>query len=177
MSFNYDNRPVRGVTGFINSTFVINLTDRRNLSLFYQYSFTAGIFFCIKSGTCQSRKQPKKFKVNFRKWHVSKLNLIFLLSRSVSKAPVSRLIKNSTQETYLHFISFHLRLGFFFCIKSGTCQSRKQPKKFKVNFRKWHVSKLNLIFLPSRSVTKAPVSRLINNSTPPHKPNSRPSSN
>ena len=177
MSFNYDNRPVREVTGFIYSTFVINLTDRRNLSSFYQYSFTAEIFFCIKSGTCQSRKQPKKFKVNFRKWHVSKLNLIFLLSRSVTKAPVSRLIKNSTQETYLHFISIHLRLGFFFCIKSGTCQSRKQPKKLKVNFRKWHVSKLNLIFLPSRSVTKAPVSRLINNSTPPHKPNSRPSSN
>ena len=136
-----------------------------------------GYFFCIKSGTCQSRKQPKKFKVNFRKWHVSKLNLVFLLSRSVTKAPVSRLIKNSTQETYLHFISIHLRLGFFFCIKSGTCQSRKQPKKLKVNFRKWHVSKLNLIFLPSRSVTKGPVSRLINNSTPPHKPNSRPSSN
>ena len=100
-----------------------------------------------------------------------------MLSRSVTKAPVSRLINNSTQETYLHFTSIHLQLGFFFCIKSGTCQSSKQPKKFKVNFRKWHVSKLNLIFLPSRSVTKAPVSRLINNSTPPHKPTSRPSSN
>ena len=74
-----------------------------------------------------------------------------------------------TEETYLHFTSIHLQLGYFFCIKSGTCQSRKQPKKLKVNFRKWHVSKLNLIFSPRRSVTKAPVSRLINNSTPPRK--------
>ena len=97
LSFNYDNRHVRDVTGCINPTFVINLTDRRNLSSFYyQFSFTARIFFCIKSGTCQSRKKPKKFKVNFRKWHVSKLNLIFLLSRSLTKAPVSRLINNST---------------------------------------------------------------------------------
>ena len=96
IELNYDNRPVREVTGFINPTFAINLNDRRNLSSFYQYSFTARTFFCIKSGTCQSRKQPKKFKVNFRKWHVSKLNLIFLPSRSLTKAPVSRLINNST---------------------------------------------------------------------------------
>ena len=78
------------------------------------FIYSWDIFFRVKSGTCQSRKQPKKFKVNFRKWHVSKLNLIFSLSRSVTKAPVSRLIKNSTQETYLHFISIHLQLGFFF---------------------------------------------------------------
>ena len=177
LSFNYNNRPVREVTGFINPTFGINLNDRRNLSSFYQYSFTAGIFFLHKVRYLSIKETTKKVQGHFRKWHVSKLNLIFLLSRSVTKAPVSRLIKNSTQETYLHFISIHLRLGFFSCIKSGTCQSRKQPKKLKVNFRKWHVSKLNLIFLPSRSVTKATVSRLINNSTPPHKPNSRPSSN
>ena len=48
LSFNYDNRPVREVSGFINPTFVIKLNDRRNLSSFYQYSFTAGIFFLHK---------------------------------------------------------------------------------------------------------------------------------